>query len=76
MTDTQAQGAGGSGDFDPNADRYPDPRRVFPRVLEDPDYPEGDVERIEMTFLANGEATYRVWAARAEDAVGGVLSDA
>ena len=58
--------------FDPNVDRYPDIAAVVEAVLDDPEFPEGDVERIEITALANGEATWRVWPARAEQPVGGV----
>jgi len=31
------------------------------------------VERIEMTMLGNGDATWRVWPSRADDPVGGFI---
>jgi hypothetical protein len=56
---------------DPESDRYPDAKKIVARVFDEEDYPDGPVERIEVTLLANGEATWRVWAARAEEARGG-----
>jgi cellulase/cellobiase CelA1 len=55
-------------------DRYPDPLSVIERVVHEDDFPSGDVERIEITMVASGEATWRVWAARAEEPVGGVIA--
>ena len=60
-------------DFDPDADRYPSLDRVIQALKDDVDIPDGPVERVEMTFLASGEATYRVWTARAEEPAGGYL---
>ena len=60
-------------DFDHNEDRYPDLQGLLPKVFEEPDYPTGPVEKIEITGLASGHATYRVWEARAEEPIGGVL---
>jgi hypothetical protein len=70
----QAGASEGSEGFDPSADRYPDIRDVVDKVLDDPDFPSGDVDRIEVTALATGEATWRVWPARAEEPVGGVYT--
>jgi len=61
---------------DPNADRYPKPKDGLRRVLDQMDVPEHPIERLEVTFLASGEATYRVWAARAEEPDGGYLPPA
>jgi hypothetical protein len=59
--------------IDPNVDRYPDLDRVIRHIEDDLDLPDGPIERLELTFLASGEATYRVWAARAEDPEGGYI---
>lgn len=61
--------------FDHNADRYPAISEVLKRVVVAEDFPNGDIERLEVTCLANGEATWRVWTARAEEPVGGVFTD-
>lgn len=57
-------------------DRYPSAHRAIQAVINADDFPEGPVERIEVYCLASGEATWRVWEARAEEAVGGHLSEA
>jgi hypothetical protein len=59
--------------LDHNVDRYPDARTAIRRVAQEAVLPEGPIERLEFTFLAGGEATYRVWAARAEEPEGGYL---
>ena len=46
------------------------------RILKEAELPEGTIERLEVTFLASGEGTYRVWPARAEDPEGGYLPPA
>jgi len=56
---------------DHNVDRYPTLRKVLHAVANDPQTPEGQVERVEITALASGEATYRVWEPRAEEPIGG-----
>lgn len=58
-------------DWDSDIDRYRDITKVINEVLNEEDFPRGDIERLEITCLANGEATWRVWAARADDPVGG-----
>jgi hypothetical protein len=60
-------------EIDPNTDRYPSLTTVIDIALQDEDFPQGDVERFEVTLLASGEATYRVWAVRAEEPVGGYI---
>jgi hypothetical protein len=54
-------------------DRYPELKKVLQAVSDAQDLPEGPIERLEVTCLASGEATYRVWAARAEEPEGGYL---
>lgn len=58
-------------DANTDVDRYPDPRELVTRIVDEDDFPDGSVERIEITCLASGEATWRVWPARAEDPIGG-----
>jgi hypothetical protein len=60
--------------IDPDKDRYPSIRKAIHAALQDEDFPQGDVERFEVTCLASGEATYRVWAARADEPLGGYLA--
>jgi hypothetical protein len=57
-------------DFNPNEDRYPSLRKVLHAVANHSDLPSGPVERVEVTTLASGEATARVWTARAEEPTG------
>jgi hypothetical protein len=52
---------------DTDTDRYPDLREAIQRFLQSDNVPEGSVERVELTFLANGEGNCRIWAARAEE---------
>lgn len=56
-------------------DRYPNPEDVWANMVEHPDFPTGNIERVEITGLANGEATWRVWPARAEEPVGGHFTE-
>jgi len=56
-------------------DRYPNLKRVATRVFNEDDFPKGDVERIEITGVASGEATYRVWEARAEEPFSGTYTE-
>jgi hypothetical protein len=56
--------------MDGTQDRYPDINAVLPLVFEEEDFPVGPIERFEVTLLASGEATARVWPARAEEPVG------
>ena len=52
-------------------DRYPTLNKVVRMVLADAELANDTVERIEITTTASGEATYRVWAPRAEEFTGG-----
>jgi len=60
----------GHEEFDPNVDRYPDFADVLAALQEAEDLPDGPLERVEITTLASGEATCRVWTPRAEEAIG------
>lgn len=55
----------------PDEDRFADIRLVITQVVDDENFPDGDVEYFEVTCLANGEATWRVRRARAEETEGG-----
>lgn len=59
--------------FDTDADRYPSIKEVFAVVLDRLGEEDSPVERVEVTALASGEATYRVWPAREEDPETGYL---
>jgi hypothetical protein len=59
--------------FDHDRDRYPTVDEVLDRIRDEADLPDGPIERFELTCLASGEATYRVWSARAEEPDGGYL---
>lgn len=59
--------------FNHNVDRYPEFNQAMRRIIQEADIPDGPIERVEVTFLASGEATYRVWQARAEESEGGYL---
>lgn len=62
--------------FDHNRDRYPTFDTAMQRILDEADIPYEYIERLEVTFLASGEATYRVWAPRADESDGGYLPPA
>jgi hypothetical protein len=54
-------------EIDPNEDRYPKIQDVLAAVAAADELPETGVDRVEVHCFASGEATYRVWAARAEE---------
>jgi hypothetical protein len=58
----------------PTEDRYQDVADVVTRVLSEEEFPTGPIERFEVTCTASGEATYRVWEARAEEPFSGVYT--
>jgi hypothetical protein len=59
---------------DTDVDRYPRFSETLSRILEDEDISQMQVERIEINLFASGDATYRVWAPKAEDPEGGYLA--
>jgi len=61
-------------DVDTDRDRYPTAVNLLRRIIQEGELPTGPIERLEVTCLASGEATYRVWEPRSEDADGGYLS--
>jgi hypothetical protein len=56
---------------DTDQDRYPTLGRVLSLISEDIDFEGVRVQRVEITCLANGDATYRWWRPRAEEPEGG-----
>ena len=66
----QAQAQESGQEFDHNVDRYPDFADVLAALQDAEDLPDGPLERVEITTLASGEATCRVWTPRAEEAIG------
>lgn len=60
-------------EIDPNVDRYPNFVQGMRRILQEADIDDRPIERLEVTFLASGEATYRVWEPRSDDYEGGYL---
>jgi hypothetical protein len=54
---------------DTDRDRYPELSKVFSKILEAEDIPQGAIERVEVSCLAGGDATYRVYTPRAEEPI-------
>lgn len=54
-----------------DTDRYPDLDSVIRYARASEDFPQAPIERFEVTLLASGEGTWRCWAARAEEPIGG-----
>lgn len=61
----------GDEDFDPEVDRYPSIHGVIDQVLGEDHFPDGPIERLEITCQASGDANWRAWPARAEEPEGG-----
>lgn len=53
--------------------RYRDLRDVFERCINDDEFPEGQVTRLEIGLQASGEAVYTVWTTDLVEPVGGYL---
>lgn len=62
--------------FDPDVDRHPSFVAGMRRILQEADVPDVPIERLEVAFLASGEATYRYWLPRADEPEGGYLGPA
>jgi len=56
-----------------DVDRFPTAKKGLQRVLAEARLPEHPIEWLEVSWLASGEATYRVRAPRAEETEGGYL---
>lgn len=48
-------------------DRHEKFSDVLSRVIHEKSFPKGQVVRFEITLLANGESTYRVWTKDQEE---------
>lgn len=68
--------SGDASTVDTDSDRFPSLNKVLHLMRDLPDMPTGPVQRVEVHLHASGEATYNVWAARAEEPVGGYIPDA
>lgn len=66
MTEPQ-QVPAASDEVDTDSDRYPNVHDVLARIGQLPELEDAQVERVEVHCFASGEATYRVWPARAEE---------
>lgn len=58
---------GNGGEVDTDTDRYPDAKQALARISNDVDFPTGQVARVEVQFLANGEGVYRMWKPREDE---------
>lgn len=58
-----------------HGDRYPNIYDLLSNLQAHADLPNGPIERIEVTCLANGEGNCRWWTPRAEEPVGVHLPD-
>jgi hypothetical protein len=57
-------------------DKYPKLKKILAELVQADDIPDVPIERLELTTLANGDATYRYWEARAEESEGGFIPGA
>jgi hypothetical protein len=63
-------------EIDTDADRYPSLTSVLNKVQHRMPSELVHIERLEVTCLANGDATFRVWAPRAEEPETGFIPSA
>jgi hypothetical protein len=61
----------GDEDQSTDVDRFPTFHDVLTRLLDDEKFEGALIERLEITTLATGEATYRYWPPKAQEAEGG-----
>jgi hypothetical protein len=61
-------------EFNPDRDRFPRFSSVLSAIQQRTDIGEAHIERLEVTALASGEATYRIWRPRAEEPEGGYFA--
>lgn len=60
--------------FNPDEDRYPSFKKVLHAISNAEDIPKGPIDRLEVHCMANGDAAWRVWPARAEEPAIGFLN--
>lgn len=63
----------GPSEVNPDEDRYRTIHSVLAEIMDQEHIPDVGVERIEVTCLASGDATYRWWLPRADEYEGGYL---
>lgn len=61
---------------DADVDRFPNLKQILSELAGSDGVPDVPIERLELTTLANGDATYRYWEPRAEESEGGFISGA
>lgn len=65
----------GPAPVDTDQDRHPTFAKLLRRILADDTIPEGPIARMEVSTLASGEATWRVWPVGADEPIGGYYSN-
>lgn len=58
--------------LNPDTDNYPAWRDVLDAAIRHEDFPNGPIDRVELNCLPNGQGTWRVWAPKAQEPIGGV----
>lgn len=59
--------------LDTDQDRYRNFYEGLQAIIDAAEAPDTPIDRLEATFLANGEITYRWFEARAEEPEGGLI---
>lgn len=67
--------AGTQAGLDPNKDHFPSVRKALHKIAEEADSLEGQPMHLEIHFLANGQATWRMWIKGQDETQGNVLTD-
>lgn len=62
------------GAANPNTDNFPGFVSTLRRILQEAEFPNDIVERLEVRTLRNGEAVYRYWGPADDEPTGGYLS--
>ena len=62
-------------EVDREQDHYPELQDVIDAALDHEDFPEGPVDRFVVECLGNGQGTWRVWPAKADEPLGGVYTN-
>jgi hypothetical protein len=70
---TDGQAVGAQTPFNPDEDRFQSLSDAISSAREHEDFPTGQVEKFEIVCHASGEVTWRVWAPRAEEPLGGYV---
>ena len=62
------------GEVDPTQSRYSDWETVIGSATQHEDWPDGEIIRIELNMLSNGQGTWRVWTPDSDEPIGGVYA--